>query len=227
MIISSRMQEAGMSSATRVVASTLGVLVGLAGIEHGFLEVLQGHVRPQGMMIDAIGPSQRIWEHAAETALTVVPSFFVTGILAMIVGLVLVIWAAKFVHTRFGPGILLLLSIILFLVGGGFAPILLSLLAFAAATRIGKPLGWWRSHLPTSVRWLLTKLWPWSLIAAVLSFVIAVEIAIFGYPLLWFFGADATYAIQWALGYAMLALTLLSLPTAFAFDIQRQIELDP
>jgi hypothetical protein len=215
-----------MNSATRVVASTLGVLVGLAGIEHGFLEVLQGHVRPEGMMIDAIGPAQQIWEHATETALTLVPSFLITGILAMIVGLLLVIWAAAFVHTRFGPGILLLLSIILFLVGGGFAPIFLSLLAFAAATRIGTPLGWWRSHLPTSVRRFLARLWPWSLIAAVLSFVMAVEIAIFGYPLLWFLGADTTYAIQWALGYAMLALTLLSLPTAFAHDIERQVKLD-
>jgi hypothetical protein len=32
-----------MRSATRVVASTLGVLVGLAGIDHGFFEVLQGN----------------------------------------------------------------------------------------------------------------------------------------------------------------------------------------
>jgi hypothetical protein len=42
-------------SATRAVASTLGVLVGLAGIEHGFFELLQGNVTPSGIMIDAIG----------------------------------------------------------------------------------------------------------------------------------------------------------------------------
>lgn len=177
-------------------------------------------------MIDAIGPLQRLWEHAAETALTIVPSFLVTGILAIIVGLLLVIWAAVFVDTRFGPAVLLLLSVILFLVGGGFAPILLSVLAFAAATRIGKPLGWWRSHLPPGMRRFLARLWPWVLVAAVLSFVMAVEIAIFGYPLLWFFGADTTYAVQWDLGYAMLAFTLLSLPVAFAYDIQRKVELE-
>jgi hypothetical protein len=220
-----RREEADMSGATRVVASTLGVLVGLAGIEHGLFEVLQGDVRPDSIMIDAIGPSQRFWEHAAETALTVIPSFLITGILAMIVGLVLAIWAAVFVHTRFGPGLLLLLSIILFLVGGGFAPIFLSILAFAAATRIGKPLGWWRSHLPASIRTFLAKLWPWALVASVLSFVVAVEIAIFGYPLLWFFEPDTTFAIQYALAYAMLVLTLLSLPSAFAYDIQRQVEM--
>lgn len=34
--------------ATKAVASTFGVLVGLAGIEHGFFEMLQGNVTPSG-----------------------------------------------------------------------------------------------------------------------------------------------------------------------------------
>jgi hypothetical protein len=38
--------------ATRIFASTLGILVGLAGVEHGILEVLQGNVRPNGIMVD-------------------------------------------------------------------------------------------------------------------------------------------------------------------------------
>jgi hypothetical protein len=210
-----------MRSATRLVASTLGVLVGLAGIEHGFFEMLQGNVRPESMMIYAIGPAQRLWEHATETALTVVPNFLITGILAMIVGLALVVWAAAYVHTRLGAAILLSLSIILFLVGGGFAPIFLSILAFAAATRIGKPLRWWRSHLPDSVLRFLARLWPWVLIVSVASFVTAVEVAIVGYPLLWLLGADTTLGIQWALAYTMLLLTLLCLPVAFAHDLQR------
>jgi hypothetical protein len=48
-------------SATRAVTSTLGVLVGLAGIEHGFFEMLQGNITPSSMMIEAIGPAQRFW----------------------------------------------------------------------------------------------------------------------------------------------------------------------
>jgi hypothetical protein len=35
--------------ATRVVVAVLGALVGLAGIEHGVGEVLQGPVRPAGL----------------------------------------------------------------------------------------------------------------------------------------------------------------------------------
>ena len=40
-----------MISATRVVASTIGALVGLVGIEHDIGETLQGNIAPDGMMI--------------------------------------------------------------------------------------------------------------------------------------------------------------------------------
>jgi len=40
-----------MVRARRVMASTFGVLAGLAGIEHGIGETLQGNVAPDGMMI--------------------------------------------------------------------------------------------------------------------------------------------------------------------------------
>jgi len=169
------------TSATRVVASTFGVLVGLAGIEHGYFELLQGDVRPGSI---------------------------------------------TFVHRKNGAGVLLLLSIMLFLVGGGFGPIFLAILASATATRIDKPLRWWRAHLPVNVRGFLTKLWPWSIVASVLLFVISVEIAIFGYPLVWFFGTDTTFTIQYTSAYIMLGLMLLSVLTGFAHDIQKQAELN-
>jgi hypothetical protein len=214
------------TNATRVVASTFGVLVGLAGIEHGYFELLQGDVGPGSIMIDAIGPAQRFWGYGTERALTIIPSFLVTGILAMVFGLLVVIWAGAFVHRKNGAGVLLLLSIVLFLVGGGFGPIFLAILASATATRIDKPLRWWRAHLPVNVRGFLTKLWPWSIVASVLLFVISVEIAIFGYPLVWFFGTDTTFTIQYTSAYIMLGLMLLSVLTGFAHDIQKQAELN-
>jgi hypothetical protein len=212
-------------SATRVVASTLGVLVGLAGIEHGLFEVLQGNVRPDSVMIEAIGPAQRFWEYATEPALTIVPSLLVTGILAMVFGLLVILWSVAFIHTKYGAAVLLILSIILWLVGGGFAPIFFTIFAAATATRIDKPLTWWRRHLPAKARGVLARLWPWSIVAFVLLFLFGVEIAIFGYPLLWFFEADTTYAIQYTSAYLMLGLMLLSIITGFAYDIQKQDEL--
>ena len=61
--------------------------MGLAGIEHGYFELLQGNNTPDNIMITAIGPSQRFWEHGTERALTIIPNFTVTGILAIVFGL--------------------------------------------------------------------------------------------------------------------------------------------
>jgi hypothetical protein len=210
------------NGATRVVASTLGVLVGLAGVEHGFFELLQGNVSPSEMMIEAIGPAQRFWEYGTELALTIVPNFLVTGILAIILGLLVTVWAGAFIDRKYGALILLFMSITLWLVGGGFAPIFMSLLAAATATRINKPLKWWRAHLPVKLRGFLAKLWLWSIISFVVVFVVGVEIAIFGYPLLWLFDASTTYSIQSILAFIMVALMPVSIITAFAHDIQKQ-----
>ena len=213
--------NASNNRATRLLASTLGMLVGLAGVEHGVLEVLQGNVRPDGMMIDAIGPEQRLWEFAGETALTIVPNILITGILSILIGGLLTIWAYKYVNQKHGPVVLLSLSIELFLVGGGFAPIFLAILAFIAAARINKPLRFWRSAVPAAFRNIMAALWPWTLIIAVVSFVVAVEIAIFGEPLSGYAGAEAASSVQLFLGFATLILAILALPAANAYDASR------
>lgn len=213
-------QQKSLNSATRAITSTLGVLVGLAGVEHGFFELLQGNVTPSDIMVEAIGPANRFWEYGTERALTIIPNFFVTGILATVFGLLVTIWAGMLIDRKYGAGVLMFLSIILWLVGGGFGPIFMSILASVAATRINKSLKWWRAHIPVNLQGFLAKLWPCSMITFVLLFVISVEIAIFGYPLLWFFGANITYDIQSSLGYIMVGFMPVSILTAFAFDIK-------
>src|SRR3972149_819508 len=136
-------QQKPAISATRVTASTLGAIVGLAGMEHGFFELLQGNATTSGLVIDAIGPAHKLWSGATEPALTLIPNFLVSGILAMTVGFLVTIWAVAFVHKKGGAIVLLLLSIVLFLVGGGSPPIFLGVVASAVATRINKPLKWW------------------------------------------------------------------------------------
>jgi len=209
-------------SAIRLVASTFGILVGLAGVEHGIFEILQGNVKPEGLLIDAIGPNQRFWEYSSETALTIIPNMLISGILAVIFGMVISIWAAYFINRPYGARVFMFLSIILWLVGGGFAPLFMAIFAFIAATRLDRPLNWWHTHLPDRLKRLLAILWPWSIIVYVVAFVFGVEIAIFGYPLLWFFSAENTYSIQWALAYIMVVLWPLSILTAISFDIKTQ-----
>jgi hypothetical protein len=208
--------------ATKTTASTLGILVGVAGIEHGLFELLQGNVNPGSVMINAIGPTQRFWEYGTETAFTIIPSFFISGILSILVGLMVTIWAAMFLSRKHSAIVLLFLGILLFLVGGGFAPIFLTLLASATASGINRPLKLWGKLLPDLLRRFLARLWSAVLVVSVVLFVITVEIAIFGYPLLWFFDAGTTLAIQYIGAYIMVGLMLLCSLTGLAYDIQQQ-----
>ena len=210
--------------ATRVVASTFGVMVGLAGIDHGIFEILRGHVRPETILIEAIGPAQRYWEYGTEPALTIIPSYLESGILSILMGILVIIWSVAFIDRKYGAGILLLLCIILFLVGGGFAPIFMTILASLAATQINKPLSFWRRVLPDSVRRFLAKIWSGCLIAFVVLFLVSVEIAIFGWPLTSFMDAETAVNNLYTISYIMLGLMVLSVLAGFAFDIQHQTE---
>lgn len=66
------------------MATALGVAAGLLGLERGYFETLQGNVAPNAVMISAIGPPCQpatAW-HACEPALTLIPGFLVTVVLA-------------------------------------------------------------------------------------------------------------------------------------------------
>jgi len=209
------------NQATRIFSSTLGILVGLAGVEHGILEILQGNIKPDGILVNAIGPEQKLWEFASETVLTIIPNMLFSGILSLLLGILVIIWAYGYIGKKYGAGIFLFLSSGLFLVGGGFAPIFLTILAFVAATRLDKPQKFWRLKIPASLQNPIARLWPWSLIAAIISFLIAVEIAIFGQPLSSLLSPEKAYTIQFFLGLAMLIFSIAALPAASAHDAKR------
>jgi hypothetical protein len=148
-----------MNIATRKAASALGIYAGLLAIEHGIFEILQGSVRPAALLIHAIGPPcqpETAW-HACFPALTLIPNFRVSGILAVVIGLAMVTWATVFIARRRGGPILIMLSVLALLVGGGFVPVFISIIAGVAATRI---------HAPPvqKQRRLLAALWPWPLV---------------------------------------------------------------
>lgn len=213
-------------SATRVVASTLGVLVGFFGVEHGVFEILRGNVATGGLMIDAIGPAHELWPGAMEPAFTIVPNFLITGILAVTVGLLTAIWAVAFIDSRYGAGVLLVLCIVLFLVGGGSPPITTGIVAYLVASRIDKPLPWWRRHLSDRARGVLAGWWPWSLVAYVVIALAGVEIAVLGYPLAWLFTLDTMTVILYTIGNAALVFLAAAVVSGFAYDIQKRIDSD-
>ncbi len=207
-----------MNKATKTIAATLGVIFGISGISHGLFEALQGNTITGGLFISAIGEAQKMWPHGNEYAFTLIPNFLITGIVAMIVGLTIIIWSVGFIHNKNGSTILILLFVLLLLTGGGVAQIIFFPLIWGVSTRINKPLTWWRKFLPIRIREPLGKLWSWALIISSSLIVFVLEIGTFGFvPSV--NDPDKVLSIMLSClgaGYGVLLLTIVA---GFAHDI--------
>lgn len=169
-------------NATHVIAASIGVFFGLfSGINHGIFELLQGNKPTDGLVINAIGEAQKFWPLGGEPAFTLIPNFMLTGIASMIVGLAIVIWSIWFLDGQHGRSVFLGLFVLSFLVGGGIGQIAFFIPAWAFATRMNKPLNWWRKVLPKSIWPFLSRLWIITLVLALITMSIGLEMAIFGY----------------------------------------------
>lgn len=93
--------------------------------------------------------------------MTIIPDLLATGIAALAVSIATIVWSLVFVQKRQGGWMLLVLAIAMLLVGGGFGPPALVLLAGVAGLGINAPYTGWRRHLPTTLRAWLAGLWPW------------------------------------------------------------------
>ncbi len=162
-----RVAERGSGrGATRVVVAVLGALVGLAGVEHGVGEMLQGPVRPEGLLIMSWPDAAALEILAGEPALTVVPNLLATGVLAVAVGLTVVVWSIWFAARSCGGLVLIGLSGLLLLVGGGLAPPLMGFVVGAVATRMTAV----PRRRPGRLGRMIGPVWRWFLVGAVLGY---------------------------------------------------------
>lgn len=207
---------------TRITASVIGVLLAMGGFfNHGIFEILQGNTPTGGMFIEAISPEHRFWIHGTEGALTVIPSFLISGILVVLVSLIISVWSVKFIHLKYGASVFLLLMILLTLVGGGIGHIVLFLPAWAFTTRIRRPLSWWKKILSLKIRKALSIIRLPLLVMTSLSWFIVMELGIFGFvPGL----TDPDTILNICLGFVLFTVFLASLTfiCSFAQDIEER-----
>jgi hypothetical protein len=170
-----------LNEKTRIITTTIGILLAIAGFEHGLFETLQGYKPTNGLIIQAIGESMRWWKYGTEEAFTIIPNFLITGICAMAVSLFIITWSLFFIHTKHGRNVFLISFILLTLVGGGIGFIPFYIVTWAYATRMDKPLVWWKKILTQKVRRSTAKIWPYTLITSAICWLILIEIAIWGY----------------------------------------------
>jgi hypothetical protein len=148
--------------------------------------------------------------------MTIIPNFLITGILTIIVSLALVVWSAAFVQRKHGGLILILLSIAMLLVGGGFAPPVIGVLAGVAGLGIDASFTKWRARLSANVRRLLARLWPWvfGVCAVVGLFLVIGHVILVG-----FFGMTNSTVFVSSFFFIVLSFPLILL-TGVAYDVQ-------
>jgi len=148
------------TTASRILVVILGLLGGLAGAVHGVAEIRNGNVGTDGHLLKSVG------------AFTLIPNYRATGVAAVALGAAVVIWTLGFVHRKHGAAVFLGLFAGLFLVGGGFAQVPFFLLAWAVATRIGRPVSWFDHSRLVAWRTRLSAAWL-PLLASALTFLAA------------------------------------------------------
>ncbi len=212
-----------MKSATRITVSAFGALVGVAGIEHGIGEILQGNTAPGSLMIlswPGEGPFRVL---GGEPALTIIPNLLVSGVFSVLVSLLFVALALRFIETKHGPMMLAVLSLVMFLVGGGIFPPVFGIILAAVSTRIDGGKDQRPSALPRTLRNFVGQLWPWSLGIGLSTWLFMMP----GLPLLSHvlgLGQNAELISLLALG--MIGFLISTILTGFAFDSLRNTKAD-
>jgi len=203
--------------AAKSTALVFGILAGLGGVTHGIGEVLQGNVKPDGIIINSWTRGPIATHMGGEPGMTIVPNLLVTGILTILVSVAVVVCAACARNKNSGR-ILLLLSVIMLLVGGGFGPPIIGILAGVAGTGIGTPSTWWRRRRSARIWRFLGTVWPWLFgIAAIngLFLVIGSVVLVYCFDL----NNPSLFTNSFFFSILSLSLTIL---LGRAYDVQRR-----
>jgi hypothetical protein len=136
-----------MNKATTLLSLTLGILAGIMGIEHGIGEVLEGY-RPTDSVFILSWPDSAFFEiMSGEPAMTIIPNYLVTGLLAIFFSCVFLVVFVKPSLDRKINIVLFALLMLMLLTGGGFGPPILGIIAVLIALKRNSALKTW-SKLP-------------------------------------------------------------------------------
>jgi hypothetical protein len=132
-------------------------------------------------VINSVGPELLKWPIGQEPAFTLIPNFLASGIAAVTIGGLAIIWSLFFIHRRHSAFVPLLLFIAQTLVGGGLGYAVFYLTVCAYATRINKPLKGWQRILSPKMRRSLGQFWMPIAAASAILFLVLLQTAVFGF----------------------------------------------
>ncbi|WP_347355092.1 hypothetical protein [Intrasporangium sp.] len=196
-------------TATLLTVRVLGLLAALNGLDHGVGAITQGPGSPPNRLFQSWANVDAFDPLGGEPALTLIPDLLVSGLLAVLTAITLGAWATVCPERRHSGLVIVGLSLLLLLVGGGFGPPLLGIVVGLLAMRIGsmtsRPVG--------PVTRLAARLCPWPLVVAALCFLGLVP----GTMLLYVVGIDSGGLVM-VLIVAAFAATALAVWSARATD---------
>ncbi len=200
-----------------LVVAFFGVMGGLGGIRHGIGEVRQGSTATSGLMFDSWTQGPIATNMDGEPAFSLVPNTLATGILAIVVSAAVIGWSLFYLRSKHGGLGLVLLSLLMFLVGGGVGPPVVALLAGLfgfglAAQQPGRVARW-----SPGARHALARIFPWIFVVAVLNGLLLFVVSVVLVYAIDFDNADVF------LGSFFLAIVtvIASAITAAAYDAER------
>jgi hypothetical protein len=209
-------------SAARITASTFGFLSGLGGITHGVGEIRQGNIPSSGIVVNSWTEGPIATNMGGEPAMAIVPNLLITGLLTIILSLAVIVWSVLFVQRKRGGLVLILLSIAMLLVGGGFAPPVMGILAGVAGLGIHRR-KWWGTRFPANVQHFLAGSWPWIYgICLINGLFLVIGLIILVYR----FGLNHPELFVYSFLFAIVAL-LLCIFSGGAYDVQKVVITHP
>ena len=210
-------------NATRVIVTTLGFILGVTGMVHGFFEVLQGNKPTDGILIQAIGPEHQMWMYGGEEAITLIPNFLITGIITMCMSVSVMVWTLFFIHKKHGSSVFLFLNILSLLTGGGIFQVVTFTIAWAFSTRINGSLDWWENKLSANLRPKIKNFWLPLNLLGVIPYAIVQGIGITGF-VPGISDPEMVMNVVFLLLFSSLGLFILAFICGYAYEIEKTLK---
>ena len=141
------------------LGAVCGVLAGVGGLVHGVGEIAQGG-STEGLAFDSWATGRIAENLGGEPAMSVVPDLLLTGALTVVVSLAVIAWSVAFLHRRDSGRVLSVLVLVMLLVGGGFGPPALGLLAGLVVGGARADLTSWAPRFHGTLGQRLARMWP-------------------------------------------------------------------
>jgi hypothetical protein len=150
-----------INSAAGYTASIFGILAGLGGIVHGIGEVFQGNAVADKFFFKSWTEGPIAMYVDGDPAFSLIRNLLFTGILTLFISSAVIVWSIVFIKNKYSGLVLLLLSIMMLLFGGGVGPPVIGILAGIAGLGITSSYPRLRIVLTGKTRKGLALIWPW------------------------------------------------------------------